>query len=124
MPIIRWDNKFDTGIEKVDAQHRKLIELINLAYDAIAKGREEETVLKLIDGMLSYAQEHFEYEEQVMQEREYDGLDAHREQHRKFWEEAERFRKNYPQNTEVLQIFTYLNKWLANHILHEDKKFA
>lgn len=124
MPIIRWDDNLKIGIEEIDAQHQKLIGLINTAYDGIAKGNEDEVVMELIDGMLSYAREHFEYEEEVMRERGYDGLAAHREEHNAFWQEAQSFRENYPAKTDVLQIFTYLNGWLGTHILQEDRKFV
>ncbi len=39
MPIIQWNQVFSVNIKQIDAQHMKLVELVNLLHDSMKEGK-------------------------------------------------------------------------------------
>ena len=60
--VVLWDEKYATGIEVIDAQHKQLVELTNQLYVAcIAKPDILQTVFKeAMHKMVEYVHFHFE----------------------------------------------------------------
>ena len=122
---IVWDSSFETGIAEVDAQHMRLVEIINSLADAI--GHTSKDALKGIVGQLKdYAQYHFRTEEKIMEEAGYSGIAEHRDEHAAFVDQVLLFDLDVILASEGLawDMLHFLRSWLTNHILVVDKKFA
>ncbi|HEY5762922.1 MAG TPA: hemerythrin domain-containing protein, partial [Rhodocyclaceae bacterium] len=65
-----WQESFSVGDATIDAQHRRIIEILNLLYDLLhsdAVGEDLTNGLREVFWELhSYVAEHFAYEEQRM----------------------------------------------------------
>ncbi len=122
---IIWDTSFETGIDEVDTQHQRLVEIIN----ALAEGIGHASV-KDLQGILSqlkeYAQYHFETEEGIMEASAYPELDSHKAEHQAFVDQILLFDLDVILASEGLawDMFHFLRGWLTNHILVVDRKFA
>ncbi|MFA6921660.1 MAG: bacteriohemerythrin [Gallionella sp.] len=126
-----WSDKLATGIVEVDAQHRRLVELINEVGNLCAVGRDGVQLKPVLDELVSYTQYHFDTEEQLM--RQYGVSTAHQENH---FKAHEAFRQqvvlaigiieNSPQNTMSLlaELLEYLARWLLQHIMVVDLRMA
>jgi hemerythrin len=122
---IVWSDVLSVGSDEMDQQHKKLIAIIN----ALAACMDAEFDVKLIETivaqMLSYAQEHFEAEEQLMREIGFPELESHIEMHQNFRYRVMEFSR--PENINAkscrLTLLTYLSDWLTSHILTEDDKY-
>ncbi len=126
--LIQWTEVLSVGVQGMDNDHRVLIDLINQLASAekIGNRRIAESVL---DELLNYAIDHFNREEQYLQQSGYPmpELFAHKLQHAAFTESVQDIRWQYlhglhPRiNQEVL---LFLRDWLNKHILVEDMKYA
>lgn len=123
MTLMTWDPNLSVGDETIDAQHEKLINLINEAYESVQK-HDEKQIGKLIDKMRQYADVHFSAEEALMKRDGFPGLEEHKFHHEKFRIETQRFHKERFSRTNLSQIFVFLSRWLINHIMEDDMRYA
>lgn len=123
MALMEWDESMSVGVEELDAQHQKLIALINEAYEAIQK-HDTRLVSTILSKMHDYAAEHFSTEERYMKESGYPELQQHKFYHTKFTTDVEDFLKNQFERTNLSKIFVYLSRWLTQHIMEEDMKYS
>lgn len=123
MGLMEWDETMAIGMRELDEQHKKLLSLINEAYETIQR-HEEHRMPEIIDKMQDYAVIHFATEEKIF--RECNGLDVdeHKIQHKKFITDVEEFRQCQYGKTNLSQLFVYLSRWLVTHIMEEDMKWA
>lgn len=123
-----WSKQFETGIQSVDEQHLKLVDLINHFSDLVGKGKSDDAALDAILGELGeYAGFHFAEEEALMEERGLDRrhVEHHQTQHSQFVDQLSDMwdkRDSPAHSAEVLCDF--LSSWLASHILEEDQLMA
>lgn len=122
---IIWDASLETGITEVDAQHKRLVEIINSLIDAI--GHAHPSTLKHIVGQLKdYTLYHFQTEEKIMEDAGYAALAEHREEHAMFVDQILLFDLDVILASEGLawDMLHFLRGWLTNHILVVDKRFS
>jgi hemerythrin len=129
MKTFDWNKHFETGLASVDAQHRRLVDLINGLGDALLRpGAEDDIGLNVIfDELTEYATQHFS-EEEALSARA--GVDArhrllHHEHHMQFAQQLAVMwssRGMVPDAAHTLHDF--LCGWLAFHILGEDQDMA
>jgi hemerythrin-like metal-binding protein len=83
-----WNDTFSVGVAEMDAQHRKLLILINQLVDchAARDGMTSEKFHDVLSGMFDYAQVHFKAEEDYLQRIGYPQLSAHEKEHVAFVE--------------------------------------
>ena len=129
MESFHWDRHFETGIATVDEQHHGLVDMINrfgaMLIDAQDVGVEPIEVL--FTELASYAQYHFEEEEDLMDRL---GLDprhvqAHRQAHADFVRDVTVLHEGARERGETAQgLLKFLTYWLAYHILGSDQAMA
>jgi len=127
--IFPWDNNFNTGLAEVDAQHRRLVGLINQLASHLALGLDKIELERIFDELVAYTDYHFSTEEAIWHQ--YLPGDSEEEGHLKghgkfistlFRLKAEHADKNQADNTE--DILDFLVRWLAAHILESDRHMA
>jgi hemerythrin len=123
MPIV-WDSKLDTGIEVIDAQHRRIVEYINEL--EIAKSKlDKHLVNDVIEQLIDYTQSHFGFEEEMMAEAGYKFLKPHKKVHELFVRRVTDFTLRAARGEDVVEeLHSMLSKWLINHICSEDRDYA
>ena len=83
MADLEWKESYSVGIEQFDADHKKLIEIINRVVKADEAGGPVQWVLQELD---NYARDHFQAEEERMTAAGYPGLEEYRKEHMAFHE--------------------------------------
>lgn len=70
METFVWDDNFTTGLELVDQQHRRLVELIDRRGDSLIAGtaKDDDALQVIFKQLADYAQYHFSEEERLMLE--------------------------------------------------------
>lgn len=127
--IFPWNEKFNTGHERIDEQHRTLARLVNrLARTMI--DNDYSVVSSAFDELAKYAHLHFMDEESVWLEY-FDENDPwfseHQHNHDSFWpriNEIHLANSDKPLPEVVENIMQYLIRWLAFHIVGDDKRMA
>jgi hemerythrin len=113
-------------LSDIDAQHKKLVVMINELYKAMRTGQGHAVLSSLLESLLRYTQEHFTYEEGVMKRSGYSVLPAHIEEHRALTRKVQEFRTQFLNGkvTMTMSVMTFLKDWLQNHILGSDAAYA
>jgi len=73
--------EYEVGDAHVDGQHRQLVELANLLYEAVVSGRGETVVHPAFEALGVYTRKHFQDEEHFFEEIGSRLLADHRHQH-------------------------------------------
>jgi hemerythrin len=128
MPLFEWGSQYSVGIEQMDKQHLRLVELINDVYDH-RNHHEREHLSKIILSLLQYIEIHFAAEEKLMKNFDYPELEVHRQEHQLLIKKVHGFKdvilneeSNLSVNGNKLGLF--LCSWLSDHVLSKDKKYA
>jgi hemerythrin-like metal-binding protein len=127
--IFPWNENFATGIDEIDIQHRRLIELLNVLVAHLAYQRGAPTIDQVICELKDYAAVHFATEEVIWGS--CFGGDAweewHKSAHAEFIDKiveliGEAERKSFEEVIE--DVVSFLTHWLALHIIESDKRMA
>jgi hemerythrin-like metal-binding protein len=126
MPLIQWSNSLSVGVEAIDKQHQRLIDMINELNDAMRQGKGREVAGKIIDGLVSYTRTHFTFEEKYFAQYGYPESEQHINEHKQFERKASEFRRDFGKGklTLSMQIINFLSDWLRTHIQGSDQKYA
>ncbi len=128
MPKIVWSESFSVGNDKIDKQHKKWIEIFNKAYDKMM-GNDYSNLSQIgidaLSDMQSYAEMHFEFEENYMKQINYPDFASHKFQHDLFSMKLKRIHQDFDNgipklNSEIMKI---IETWLVDHIQIEDQKY-
>jgi hemerythrin-like metal-binding protein len=126
-----WSDKLVTGIDEVDSQHHRLVELINEVGSLCTEEADSATIKPVLDELVRYTQYHFKMEEGLMLQ--YAVNAEHQHHHLKAHEAfcnqvtlAIGIIQNAPQNSINLlsQLLNYLTRWLLQHIMVDDLRMA
>jgi hemerythrin len=126
MQKIAWSEEFSVGVEKMDAQHKVLIGMINkLILDPQATTRSE-TVSDVLNEMTNYVQTHFTAEEALLAEHGYPQLKTQIQQHRDFQKTTAKFCTATAVDIHGVpdMLLEHLSEWLVHHILESDKAYS
>ena len=127
MPLIEWTAQLSVGIDSIDEQHKKLINMINALNDAMLTGSSNELLGKIFTGLAAYTQKHFAYEENMFAEYGYPNSQEHKRQHSELIAQVVELKENFmenPQGTISADLMLFLKRWLTNHILRTDKEYT
>lgn len=126
MDAFAWDERYVTGEESVDDEHRELVRIINKVAAAQANSVPRETVASLVPRLVQFAVTHFRHEEELMVSVGCDSrhVSAHKVIHQDFLEEVARMRDTPRGETDTEALLRFLTSWLAFHILSTDQSLA
>lgn len=128
-----FTDKFKTGIELVDDEHRRLFEIIKEANDLINAELlhdKYDKIMEILASLKDYTEFHFNDEEELMKRISYPGLEAQKHAHAAFIERLVDIDLNTldeidnDQQAYLLDLINFLIGWLSNHILACDKKLG
>ena len=124
--MFEWKEKYVLGIDEIDNQHRKLVDLINRLFAAMQSGAGKDVLADTLNGLVDYTRRHFMTEEILMGNYDYPDLEEHMGEHRKFVTEISRFQQEYQSgNTGIsIQLISYLRSWLDEHICQTDHRYG
>lgn len=126
MPLVEWKPEYGVGSPEVDAQHRKLVDLINQLHGAMQAGARPAALQQIMNELVGYTRYHFDFEEKVMERAGYPDLSGHQRIHRAMVAQVEKMREE-AQSSRVgfsIKLMGFLKTWLTDHILGTDRKYA
>jgi hemerythrin-like metal-binding protein len=125
--FIVWTKKMSVGVEVLDADHKKLIALLNDLHDGIAAGHGTERLERVLDGLVDYVGTHFAHEEEYFAQTGYPGAAEHIQEHRAMTKLLLDVQARYNKGKfEALSLGTMnsLKDWLDEHVQGTDKKYT
>jgi hemerythrin len=126
MPYFTWQSSYSVGNKELDAQHQKLIEMINHLHDAMKAGRGSTELSAIFIDMANYTQSHFSAEERILSANTYPSLGKQKIEHNAFTKKLLEYQEQYRQGKMAMsiEVLNFLKDWLTNHILVEDMKYS
>jgi hemerythrin len=112
---IFWTEQLSVGIEKIDEQHKKLIEI----YDSVSNIKSALAVLT------NYAKYHFLEEQEILNKKvfTFSYKEFHEEEHALFIRKVDKFLKGIETNeTHLEDICKFLKDWISIHVTKVDSK--
>ncbi|MCX7141786.1 MAG: bacteriohemerythrin [Proteobacteria bacterium] len=125
MSLIKWSSELSVEIEIIDAQHKKLIAMINKLDAAMRLGKGRDLTEKILDELVEYTRKHFSAEEEYFTKFGYPFTAQHVKEHIAFIKKIEKFQANFEKEKLTLstKIVDFLSDWLRDHIQGTDKKY-
>ena len=126
--IVTWEEKYATGIELIDNQHKELFNLTNQLHRACLGGVKEAVpvFLDTMNMMVHYFRFHFGAEEKLMERINYPDYQKHKQQHdtleKNIYNSVKEFKEgNKSVTNNVVKI---LKEWVFDHIAVYDIQYA
>ena len=119
MPVI--------GVTELDDDHFRLAVHYNALIRGLSRHRDAATFALSFHSLIHRVRRHFESEERLMAETDFDGYSAHKLVHKKLISDAQRFLVSLIGRTERDQCVTvakWFRHWLINHIKIQDRKIG
>ncbi len=127
MKIFQWSSLFETGLAEVDAQHQRLVELVNDLGDILDSGSPER-IDATLQTLAQYTVYHFQCEETLMDSVGVSQEHAarHRQTHRRFVQQVTDWmsQRHVQGQIGLSQLLDYLANWLVFHILGDDQSMG
>ena len=125
MSFIQWTDDLSVKIESIDAQHKKLVAIINDLYDSMPLGRANDIMRKILADLTAYTIEHFSYEERLFKQHGYLGAPSHHNSHAMLVSQMKEIQQQMERGSSVsIKTFAFLKKWLTEHIMKEDHLYS
>lgn len=125
MELFKWDESFSVGVEKLDSQHKQLIDMINKLYYNMKLGKSTDILVPLFFDLFEYTQVHFRFEEKLMLDKKFPLFQLHKKEHDNFINELDDIynKFNHKSISAGFDVMELLKNWLINHICLSDKKY-
>ena len=126
MKDIVWDHVLSIGIDEIDDDHRRLIEIFNLLNHSVAEGETQEYLEAVLEELINCTIWHFSHEERLMLKYGYSGLTEHKEEHQELIQSVKELQQNILQTgrLEASEDLEFLERWLTQHILVDDMRLG
>jgi hemerythrin len=128
--MFEWKNEYETGIEHIDEQHKKLFEIGNRLYELIKNNFVTDKYDKIVDiiaELKNYTVFHFQFEENYLLEIGYKKFLSHKVQHDDFvkkFDEIDLKKVDQSQDKYMLDLLNFIYEWIDGHILGTDMQYV
>lgn len=126
MNDLHWDEILSIGVDEIDEDHRRLLELFNILNHSVTEGGAPDYLAAVLEELINCTAWHFSHEERLMLKYGYAGLADHKTEHRELIKSVRELQQK------ILQAgirmadddLVYLERWLTQHILTDDAKMG
>ncbi len=124
--LFNFDAEFRLGIEAVDNEHVKLVDMLNEVHILLSEGKKDQARQFFGETLSAYVVEHFANEERFMASIGFPQLEDHRKIHENFKKSFQALRPQIEQADDAAfrQALTDAFTWLITHIGKTDRKYA
>jgi hemerythrin-like metal-binding protein len=125
LELVVWSEDLNVGIPVIDAQHKKLIEIMNGLHEGTSRGDGMRRIGKVLEELDRYAAVHLSFEEGMMLKMGYPAFEVHVKQHDFLRSRIVELRGGYARGeVDALDLVKFLIHWFMGHIREADRKFG
>ena len=125
---MEWKKNYESGIPKVDEQHKELFRQVGILTDYDQKKEKQERIEDTLNFLGEYVLRHFGTEEMMQKMMKYPKAGQHKEMHAQFVQTFVQLKNEYAVEGGSILVLMKLTKvavdWLKDHILKHDKDFG
>ena len=124
MSFLEWNNQYNVGVEGIDQDHRKFLELINTLHDAVRQGKGQDLQGKILSNLITHVHSHFAAEEDFMRRCRYPSYEDHKSEHRVFAGRVYGLQRELALGNQstATEMFNTIANWFQHHITGTDVK--
>lgn len=124
--LFDFDKEFRLGIEAVDKEHIRLVDLLNEVHALLSEGKRDEARRHFSGTLSSYVDEHFVNEERFMESIGFPYLEEHRKIHENFRNSFLALKPQIETYDEAAfrKALTDAFTWIITHIGKTDRRYA
>lgn len=124
MEIPEWRSEYTVGVPAIDQQHQYLFSLGARLGRAAEENQSNNDLSNIVKELVTYANEHFAFEEKVMEQAGYENLAYHRAMHEfmrtRLGLLQAQLAKGFLSRDELTE---FMETWLTEHIIMEDMRY-
>ncbi len=121
---MEWKSEYAVQIPGLDRDHQILVGCVTELEQAVAGAQPAEALNAAIKRLMKLARTHFNDEVDVMRIRNYEGIDAHIQDHKAFLAQLETLERQSRKRPVSSDVVGALHEWLERHLLSYDKDYA
>jgi hemerythrin len=123
--VLNWDSSYSVGIQEIDNQHQKLIDIINEVEQTLVEPDNRDAVVKVLNALVFYTKDHFAREELYFRQFDYDKTDDHIAEHVDLIAQVEKlvYQFEISGTVDIPNMMEFLKTWLIEHILGADQEY-
>lgn len=126
MKDIVWGDVLSVGVDEIDEDHRKLVNIFNILNHSVTEGASSEYLAAVLEELINCTVWHFSHEERLMLKYGYEDTEEHKDEHQELIKSAKELQEKILQADKPVadEDIDYLERWLTGHILSTDMKFG
>lgn len=126
MSNYQWKAEYSVKVAGIDSQHKKLIQLLDSLNTAMTEGRGKQVLDQVLSELFTYAENHFQTEEQYFEKYAYPDAAQHVMQHNDFRKKVSELKTKFDSGNLLVtvELLNYLYDWVGQHILKTDMKYS
>ncbi len=123
MDILEWNENFLTGLSDIDNQHKKIFKYLKSIYEYNKINPESQEILQKIHSFLAFMEQHFEFEEALIDKYHLKNGDEHKKEHAFFKERIKEIFGVYGTSPYALifELCKFVKDFYSSHIIFYDK---
>ncbi len=128
--MLKWEDKYKTGVEKIDEQHQRLFAIANEAYGLLRNDLrvdKYDDIVAILTELRDYTQYHFQSEEEYMLSIGYKKFLSHKAEHADFIAkiaEVDLGKVDDNQDAYLRDTLDFVGAWITGHILGRDMQYV
>jgi hemerythrin len=126
MALTTWNDSYSVKVEKLDAQHKTVFEMINELAAAMRKGQGAAAIQPTLTKLMKHLRIHIDDEEKLMRSTGYPEFVAHQEEHRLYLLRVERYKTDLEKtgNEDTVALLCILRDIILDHMLRSDVAYS
>jgi hemerythrin-like metal-binding protein len=120
------DHMLTIGVDEIDDDHKKLVNLFNILNHSLTEGATTDYVESVLEELINCTVWHFSHEERLMLKYGYDRFEDHKAEHKDLIESARELQQKFIQTGKLdeREDLEFLERWLTEHILVADLRLG
>lgn len=126
MKDIVWGKILSVGIDEIDEDHRKLVNIFNILNHSVMEGASPDYLAAILEELINCTVWHFSHEERLMLKYRYAQIEEHKAAHRELIKSAKELQQNILDADRRVadEHIEFLERWLTEHILTTDLRLG
>lgn len=127
MRFLTWDETLSVGVEEIDAEHKRMVEIVTAMRNSMIAGMNDDCFTGMFDSLVDCTVMHFDHEDKLMVASHYPFIDRHRREHELLKRRLTLFREDVTDRSDAERsrdMMEFLKLWLIEHLHGEDKELG
>jgi len=123
---IVWDHVLSVGVDEIDEDHRRLVDLFNILNHSVREGDASDYLAAVLEELINCTAWHFSHEERLMLKYGYEETAEHKTEHQELIQSARELQQKILQAGKLVSDdeLVFLERWLTQHILTDDMRLG